>query len=88
MPFGLCNAPATFQRTMDKVLHEIKEKFVLVYLDSRTFKEHLQHLTEVLERIRNANLSLKSEKYNFIATELQFLGHVVGKDGVKPDLKK
>ena len=93
MPFGLCNAPATFQRTMDKVLHGIKEKFVLVYLDdviiySKTCKEHLQHLTEVLNRIRHANLSLKAEKCNFIATELQFLGHVVGKDGVKPDPEK
>src|SRR3984957_16312710 len=93
MPFGLCNAPATFQRTMDQILQGIKEEFVLVYLDnviiySKTFKEHLQHLTKVLDRIRNANLSLKAEKCNFIATELQFLGHVVGKDGVKPDPEK
>ncbi|EXX64785.1 gag-pol fusion protein [Rhizophagus irregularis DAOM 197198w] len=93
MPFGLCNAPATFQRTMDKVLHKIKEKFVLVYLDdviiySKTFKDHIQHLKEVLNRIRKANLRLKAEKCHFAAAEHQFLGHVVGKEGVKPDPEK
>ncbi|CAB4494324.1 unnamed protein product [Rhizophagus irregularis] len=93
MPFGLCNAPVTFQRTMDKVLHRIKEKFVLVYLDdviiySKTFKDHIQHLKEVLNRIRKANLRLKAEKCHFAAAELQFLGHVVGKEGVKPDPEK
>src|SRR5437764_550300 len=93
MPFGLCNAPATFQRTMDTVLCGIKEKFVLVYLDdviiySKTFSKHLQHIIEVLNRIREANLRLKAEKCHFAATELQFLGHVVGKEGVKPDPEK
>ncbi|GBC36137.2 retroviral-like aspartic protease 1 [Rhizophagus irregularis DAOM 181602=DAOM 197198] len=93
MPFGLCNAPATFQRTMDKVLHGIKEKFVLVYLDDviiylKTFKDHIQHLEEVLNRIRKANLRLKAEKCHFAAAELQFLGHVVGKEGVKPNPEK
>ena len=56
MPFGLCNAPATFQRTMDKVLKGIKDLFVMVYLDdviiySKTFNEHLKHIEEVLGRI-------------------------------------
>jgi hypothetical protein len=93
MPFGLCNAPATFQRTMDKVLQGIKDKFVLVYLDdviifSKTLEEHIQHVEEVMKRIRNANLRLKAEKCYFAAKELQFLGHVVGKDGVKPDPEK
>jgi hypothetical protein len=93
MPFGLCNAPATFQRTMDKVLQEIKDKFVLVYLDdviifSKTFEEHIQHVKEVMKRVRDANLKLKAEKCYFTAKELQFLGHVVGKDGVKPDPEK
>ena len=78
---------------MDTVLRGIKEKFVLVYLDdiiiySKTFSEHLQHIIEVLNRIREANLRLKAEKCHFAATELQFLGHVVGKEGVKPDPEK
>jgi len=93
MPFGLCNTPATFQRTMDKVLKGIKDLFVMVYLDdviiySKTFSEHLKHIEEVLNRIRQANLRLKAEKCTFAAEELQFLGHVVGKEGVKPDPEK
>ena len=93
MPFGLCNAPATFQRTMDKVLKDLKDKFVMVYLDdviiySKTFNEHLQHIEQVFERIQSANLRLKAEKCKFAANELQFLGHVVGSEGVKPDPEK
>jgi hypothetical protein len=54
MPFELCNAPATFQRMMDKVLQGIKDKFVLVYLDdviifSKTFKEHTQYVEKVMK---------------------------------------
>src|SRR5215471_5792617 len=93
MPFGLCNAPATFQRTMDKVLGDIKDKFVMVYLDdviiySNTFEEHLKYVEEVLKRIRIAGLRLKAEKCKFAAQELQFLGHIVGKEGVNPDPEK
>ena len=65
----------------------------MVYLDdviiySKTFSEHLKHIEEVLDRIRKANLRLKAEKCTFAADELQFLGHVVGKEGVKPDPEK
>jgi hypothetical protein len=93
MPFGLCNAPATFQRIMNKILGTSIEKYVMVYLDdviiySHTFEEHLKHLEEVLNKIRGANLRLKAEKCYFGANELQFLGHVVGEDGVKPDPEK
>jgi hypothetical protein len=93
MPFGLYNAPATFQRTIDKVLQGIKDKFVLVYLDnviifSKTFEKHIQHVKEVMKRVRDANLKLKVEKCYFAAKELQFLRHVVGKDRVKSDPKK
>ncbi|GES91988.1 retroviral-like aspartic protease 1 [Rhizophagus clarus] len=93
MPFGLCNAPATFQRTMDRVLGNLKGKFVMVYLDdviiySKTFQEHLQHIEEVFDKIRQANLRLKAEKCHFGAKELQFLGHVVGEEGIKPDSEK
>ena len=93
MPFGLCNAPATFQRTMDYVLGDIKGKFVMVYLDdviiySKTFEDHMIHLKEVLKRIEDAQLRLKAEKYYFAASKLQFLGHVVGKNGIEPDPEK
>ena len=64
MPFGLCNAPATFQRLMDRVYNGIAWKFVVVYLDdtivySRTFDEHLEHLQKVFTRIRKAGLQGK-----------------------------
>src|SRR3984957_7233593 len=93
MPFGLCNIPATFQRTMNQILRDIIDKFIWVYLDdvllySKQFNEHLAHIEEVFNRIRKAELRLKAEKYHFVDTELQFLGHVVGKEGVKPDPEK
>ena len=61
MPFGLCNAPATFQRLMDRIYKDIAWKFVVVYLDdtiiySRIFEDHLKHLREVFIRIRKAGL--------------------------------
>jgi hypothetical protein len=93
MPFGLCNTPVTFQRTMDKVFQGIKNKFVLVYLDNviiflKTFEKYIQHVEEVMKRIRDTNFRLKVEKCYFAAKKLQFLGHVVGKDRVKPDPEK
>src|SRR5690349_21327748 len=65
----------------------------MIYLDDviiyfKTFEEHLKYIKEVFDQIRNANLRLKAEKCYFAAEELQFLGHVVGKDGVKPDPEK
>ncbi len=67
MPFGLCNAPATFQRLMNKILRPYISKFVEVYLDdviihSRTKEEHIKHVRAVLQKIREANLKLKPSK--------------------------
>ena len=67
MPFGLNNAPATFQRLMNKVLRQYIGKFVQVYLDdviiySNNLNEHKRHIKAVLEKIRKANLKLKSSK--------------------------
>ena len=93
MPFGLTNAPATFQRMMNRVFTKINGDFVVVYLDdlniySRNFNEHLKHLREVFERLRNANLKLKAKKCHFFKKELEFLGHIISEDGVKPDPDK
>ena len=90
MPFGLCNAPATFQRLMDHVLGDINRKFALVYIDdiiifSQTFEEHLAHIEEVMKRIKAAGLRLNFEKCEFVSRYTTFLGHIIGKDGVKPD---
>lgn len=70
MPFGLCNAPATFQRLMDMVLAGLQWTMCLVYLDDvivmgRTFEEHLTNLANVLTGLRNANLRLKPQKCAF-----------------------
>ena len=92
MPFGLCNAPATFQRYMDVVLAGFKWNVCLVYLDdiiifSKSFTEHLKHLHSVLACIRKVGLRLKPEKCFFGLSEITYLGHVISADGVKPTEK-
>ena len=81
--FGLCNAPATFARLMDRVLSGIPRKQCLVYLDDilahgSSFDSALESLRRVLERIRAAGLKLHPDKCHFMRREVQFLGHTVG----------
>ena len=93
MPFGLVNAPATFQRLMQVVLSGLTQKVCHVYLDDvlvfgRTFEEHLQNLCSVLDRIRSAGLRLKPKKCCIGRMSVEYLGHVVSADGVRTDPKK
>ena len=93
MPFGLCNAPATFQRMMDIVLTGLKWKTCLIYLDdvvvfSKSFDSHLSDLKDVLTAIGKAGLRLKISKCQFGVTTLQMLGHLVDQQGVRPNLEK
>lgn len=93
MPFGLCNAPATFQRLMQKVLVGLEWKSCFVYLDdiliaSSSLGEHLQHLREVFARLRSANLRLKPKKCGLLRREVNFLGHIVSVEGIHPDPSK
>ena len=93
MPFGLHNAPATFQRAMQEVLRGLNWKFVLCYLDdiiifSSSFSEHMDHLRQVFDRLRAAGLKLQPKKCTFGQTEVKYLGHVVSKDGVATDPSK
>ena len=93
MPLGLANAPSTFSRLMDMVLNGLTFVYCLVYLDdtivySRTFEEHMKHVEEVLERIIKAKLKLKPEKCVFAAGEVNYLGFVVTRSGIKPDKDK
>ena len=88
MPFGLCNAPATFQRMMNVIFEDLLFKYIKVYLDdcniySNTFEEHLEHLEEVFNRLRKAGLKLKPSKCQFCYPEIKFLGHVIGRDDIK-----
>ena len=93
MTLGLCNAPSTYTRLMDLVLHGLTYKYCLVYLDdtiifSRSFNEHLKHLSKVLERIEKANLKLRPEKCIFASDKVKYLGYVVSREGIKPDYDK
>lgn len=93
MPFGLCSAPATFQRLMDTVLAGLKWQICLVYLDdvvvfAANFSDHLKRLRTVLEAIKSSGLRLKPEKCHFAYEELHFLGHIISRNGVRPDPQK
>ena len=93
MPFGLCNAPAVFQRLMDLVLSGIRWEHCLVYIDDiiimgKTFKDHLQNLRIVLERLRSAGLRLKPEKCSLFRDQVVFLGHVITRHGIGTDPDK
>ena len=93
MPFGLCNAPATFQRLMQRVLARLEYKSCFIYLDdvlvaSKTFEDHLTHLREVFNRLRTSNLHLKPRKCELIGDKVPFLGHVVSAQGIEPDPAK
>ena len=93
MPFGLTNAPATFQSCMKNIFHKLVRKFVLVFFDdilnySKTWKEHLHHLEEVLKILHDQSLFAKLTKCEFVLTELLYLGHIIGQDGVKVDMEK
>ncbi len=90
MPFGLSNAPATFQRLMELTLSGLQWLTCLIYLDDviifgSSFEEHLLRLKEVLGRFRAANLKLKPTKCQLFQDKVTFLGHVVSKDGIQPD---
>ena len=93
MPFGLCNAPATFQRLMETVLEGLARKQCFVYLDdilviSSTWEEHLQNLQLVFERLKQAGLRLKPKKCAFAQQKVTYLGHVISEDGISVDPTK
>ena len=93
MPFGLRNAPMSFQMLMSQVLRGLNWKFVLCYIDdllvfSKSFEEHLDHLNQVFSRLREANLTLKPEKCQFGVQTVKYLGHILSKEGVSVDTEK
>ena len=90
---GLSNAPAVFQSAMNQIFGPLLNRCVCVYLDdilifSKTEKEHLRHLEQVLALLRKHDLKAKMAKCEFFKPELKFLGHIVSVDGMRPDPAK
>ena len=93
MPFGLTNAPATYQDMINDVLREHLDVFVVAYLDdilvySRTLEEYQLYISKVLECLGVRDLRLKPEKYEFYIEEVDFLGFIIGRNGIRIDLVK
>ncbi len=93
MPFGLCNAPATFMRLMDKIFGDQNFQSLLVFLDDicvfgSTFQETVERLDMVLTRLTKFNLKVKPSKCQLFKERIRYLGHIVSKDGISPDPEK
>ena len=92
MPFGLTNAPGVFQRLMQRVLSGLNKpdgpRFVSVYLDdilvfSNSLGDHLKHLKPVMGKLVDVGVKLKPAKCHFVRTEVEYLGHVITREGLK-----
>ena len=93
MPFGLTNAPSTFQRLMNYVLRTVLGHFALVYLDdiiiySTSIDEHFEHIKAIFLLLYEAGLKLKLKKCQFLKASVNYLGHIISKDGIAPDPSK
>nr|GEY64749.1 reverse transcriptase domain-containing protein [Tanacetum cinerariifolium] len=93
MPFGLCNAPSTFQRCMLAIFHDMVEKMMEVFMDDflvfgNSFENCLSRLDKMLQRCEDTNLSLNWEKSHFMVKEGIVLGHKISKNGIEVDRAK
>lgn len=93
LPFGIANAPSTFQRLVDTVLGPVLEPYVLVYLDdiivaTPTYEKHVEVLREVFRRLESAGLTLNRDKCLFCRSELRYLGYVINREGLHVDPEK
>jgi transposase InsO family protein len=93
MPFGLSNAPATYQRLMERCLEGLHLKMCLVYLDdliifSRTYEEHIERLDKVLRRIQECGLKLAPKKCAFFKRKVKYVGFIISEDGIETDPDK
>ena len=82
MPFGLCNAPSTFQALMNDILGPYVRKFVLVFFDdiliySKTWDQHLEHIQQVFTILQSSAIFLKKSKCSFGQTTVGYLGHII-----------
>ena len=88
MPFGLCNAPANFERLMDRVLQGLRWFRCFIYLDDiisfgSTFDDALANLILIFQRLRSYGLQLKYTKCHLFRSSVPFLGHIVGRRGLE-----
>ena len=93
LPFGLINSGSVFERLMERVFDRLTFKFLLIYLDdiiiySKTFEAHLEHLREVLQRLKMANLKLNCKKCSLFCQIVSFLGHQVSQQGIETEPEK
>ena len=93
MPFGLCNASATFQRSITRALQKIQQRHgsvVMAYIDdiviaTETIEDHILRIKEVFECVREAGFKMRAEKCDFMRTETKYLGRIVSAEGIRPD---
>ena len=93
MLFGLCDAPATFQRLMERCMGEMNLRDCLIYLNniiifSSNFEEHLEKLQAVFQQLGNNNLKLKGSKCEFFKSQVSYLEHIVSEEGIRTDPAK
>lgn len=93
MPFGLCNAPSTFQRLIERLFRDKQCQSLPLYLDnivvfSTSIAQHLERLEVVLGRLEWEELKARLEKYTFLRQEVRHLGHVISSRGVATDPSK
>lgn len=93
MPYGLTEAPATFQRLLDKLIGPEMEPHAFAYLDdivvvTATFEEHLQWLERVLRKIAAVGLTVNPEKCEFCKLQVRYLGFLVQKEGLTVNPEK
>ncbi|UYV74968.1 hypothetical protein LAZ67_12001925, partial [Cordylochernes scorpioides] len=93
MPFGLCNAPATFERLMEAILQGLATETCMVYLDDiivlgKNFEEHLSNIKKVFKRLEAANLKLSPKKCKLFKKEVAYLRHIISAEGVQTDPEK
>lgn len=93
MPMGLKNSPSTFQRVMDNVLKDLQNTVCLVYLDdiivfSTSLQEHIVNLQKVFQKLRESNFKIQMDKSEFLKLETAYLGHVISREGIKPNPDK
>ena len=93
MPFGITNAPATFERLMDSYSGDLHLNWCIIYLDDiivffKILKEHIERLCRVYAKLASAGLKLKPSKCEFFKKKITYLGHIVSEQGIEIDPKK